>query len=413
MPRQARGPDQVQIRHSLSRRPDDLFRTSALSILLIISRRPFRQTHDSGPWSTIARATSMAWLADPARPSRVLVFGCGAVGTVIAYFFTKAGHDVTVVCRSNYGTAQACGLSVDLNGDIRNFHPHVTRSCIEAAAVQKSAYDIVVVTSKAVLSTDTAATIAPVVTPGRTVILLVQNGVGIESNYLSIFPENQILTSVAYCFATQVLPGRTYMAGKAKLEIGPYPDVREGGDVPITTQIMMETLEDAGLAMSWHADIQERRWLKLVLNAPYNSMCALTRSDSGAILSGTGTLAMSVMHGVMDEIVATANALGYDSVKRETAEQLLKKSRQSSASKSIQPSMLVDIQQGREMEVEVILGNPLRQAKAVGVDTPRLEMLYLMSVVTNKSLARSKIDKTQVATGILPIVKINGQDLEV
>lgn len=354
----------------------------------------------------------MAWLADPTHRPRVLVFGCGAVGTVVAYFFTKAGYDVTVVCRSNYGIAQACGLSIDLDGDIRSFHPHVTRSCLEAAAkVQQDFYDIVVVTSKAVLSADTAANIAPVVEPGRTTILLVQNGVGIEATYFAAFPENQILTSVAYCFATQVLPASTYMAGKAKLEIGAYPDMRDGGVIPVSTQRMMESLEDAGLAMSWHDDIQERRWLKLVLNAPYNSMCALTRSDSGAILSGTGPLAMSVMHGVMDEIVATANALGYDTVKRETAEQLLKKSRQSTPSKSIQPSMLVDIQQGREMEVEVILGNPLRQAKALGVVTPRLEMLYLMSLVTNKTLVRSGIDKGQVATGKLPIVQVNGQEL--
>ena len=49
----------------------------------------------------------MAWLADPAYRSRVLVFGCGAFGTVIAYFFTKAGYEVTVVCRSNYDQARA------------------------------------------------------------------------------------------------------------------------------------------------------------------------------------------------------------------------------------------------------------------------------------------------------------------
>lgn len=98
---------------------------------------------------------------------------------------------------------------------------------------------------------------------------------------------------------------------------------------------MAARLDDAGLAVAWHDDIQGRRWLKLVLGAPYNSVCALTRSDSGAILSGTGPLAMDVMHGAMDEIVATANALGYNGVKRETAEQLLKKSRSSSASKSI------------------------------------------------------------------------------
>lgn len=199
---------------------------------------------------------------------------------------------------------------------MRNFYPQVTRSCFEAAAAPQNPYDIVVVASKAVLSTDTAATIAPVIEPRQTTILLVQNGVGIEADYLEKFPENQILSAVAYCFATQLVPGRTFMAGKAKLEIRPYPEPLRNETVSLSTQTMAARLDDAGLAVAWHDDIQERRWLKLVLNAPYNSMCALTRSDSGAILSGTGPLAMDVMHGVMDEIVATANALGYDGVKR-------------------------------------------------------------------------------------------------
>ena len=75
--------------------------------------------------------------------------------------------------------------------------------------------------------------------------------------------------------------------------------------------------------------------------------------------------------------------------------------------------MLVDIQQGREMEVEVILGNPLRQAKAVGVATPRLEILYLMSLVTNKGLVLSKAEKSEVLAMKLPIVQVNGEVLEV
>lgn len=75
--------------------------------------------------------------------------------------------------------------------------------------------------------------------------------------------------------------------------------------------------------------------------------------------------------------------------------------------------MLVDIQQGREMEVEVILRNPLRQAKAVGVATPRLEMLYLMSLVTNKGLVRSEAEKSEVLAVKLPIVQVSGKVLEV
>lgn len=41
-----------------------------------------------------------------------------------------------------------------------------------------------------------------------------------------------------------------------------------------------------------------------------------------------------------------------------------------------EPSMLVDVKKGQPMEIEVILGNPLRIAKKLGVETPVLSMLY-------------------------------------
>lgn len=324
---------------------------------------------------------------------RVLVFGCGALGSVVAYYFTKAGCDVTVVCRSNHSIAQAEGFSVDFGGFTGQFRPRVTRTCAEAAAIH-DVYDFLVVTSKAVFSADIAAAIAPAVETGHTTILLIQNGVGIEAGYFSRYPHNLILTCVAYCFATQLRPARTCVFGSTKLEMGPYPSI-QGAEIPLSAQKIVSCLDDAGLAVSWHDDIQERRWLKLVLNAPFNPMCALTRSDDATILSASGELATSVVHGVMDEIVATARALGFTAVTREIAEQLLSKAKQTSPSKPIKPSMLADILSDREMEAEVILGNPLRHAKALGVDTPRLEMLYLLTRVVNTKLIKPQIARSR------------------
>lgn len=326
-------------------------------------------------------------------PPRVLVFGCGALGSVVAYFLTKAGCDVTVVCRSNHNIAQADGFSIDFGSFTKQFHPRVTRSCTEATA-NNNVYDFLIVTSKAIFSADTAAMIAPAVETGHTTILLIQNGVGIEAGYFARYPNNLVLTSVAYCFATQLRPARTCMFGSAKLEMGSYPAI-QSSSIPSSALKIMSCLDDAGLAVSWHDDIQERRWLKLVLNAPFNPMCALTRSDDATILSVSGELATSVVHGVMDEIVATAKALGFTAVTREVAEQLLSNAKKTSPSKPIKPSMLADILSNREMEAEVILGNPLRYAKALGVDTPRLEMLYLLTRVVN-----TKLMNPQIAPGL-------------
>lgn len=49
-----------------------------------------------------------------------------------------------------------------------------------------------------------------------------------------------------------------------------------------------------------------------------------------------------------------------------------------SRNKGAKSSMLLDWQQGKPMEIEVILGNPIRIARAHGVDMPRLQTLYAL-----------------------------------
>ena len=52
--------------------------------------------------------------------------------------------------------------------------------------------------------------------------------------------------------------------------------------------------------------------------------------------------------------------------------------------------MLADVRGGRPLEVEVILGNPLKKARELGVDTPRLEVLYVLTKALDESARRRK-----------------------
>ncbi|EEB92317.1 hypothetical protein MPER_09195, partial [Moniliophthora perniciosa FA553] len=53
------------------------------------------------------------------------------------------------------------------------------------------------------------------------------------------------------------------------------------------------------------------------------------------------------------------------------------------------PSMLLDMRQGKPMEVEVILGEVVRLAKRVGVDIPRIEMMYAILLVVQNQILRN------------------------
>jgi 2-dehydropantoate 2-reductase len=78
----------------------------------------------------------------------------------------------------------------------------------------------------------------------------------------------------------------------------------------------------------------------------------------------------------MDEVVLIARAKGYGHiVTSDLAKVQLQRALERKGTPGIEPSMLVDVLNGRRMEVEAILGNPVRIARELGVAVPRLETL--------------------------------------
>ena len=120
--------------------------------------------------------------------------------------------------------------------------------------------------------------------------------------------------------------------------------------------------------MKWYDDIQVKRWYKLLLNAPWNPICALTLSREVAFLVSS-PMAGNIIMDLLLEIIAISQALGYNNVTVEEATKQLEAIRGRNGGKGIEPSMLVDVLNGRRMEVETILGNPVKIAKNLGVNT--------------------------------------------
>jgi 2-dehydropantoate 2-reductase len=89
--------------------------------------------------------------------------------------------------------------------------------------------------------------------------------------------------------------------------------------------------------------------------------------------------AESVLLAVMLEISDIAAAYGYTITREEVEYQLGRAQARIPKNAGIEPSMLQDVQAGRRIEVEAIVGNPVRMGKEKGVDCVRLEMLYVLA----------------------------------
>ena len=321
-------------------------------------------------------------------PPKILLHGSGAIGTIYVYLLSKPGYDVTAVCRSNYDAAKADGFLIDseIYGKGIQIHPKVVRTPAEAA--KDGPYDYIIVTTKALPETETSRVIEPAVTKGMTTIALIQNGIGFEDEYAELFPENPLLSCVVYLPSTQIAPGHMQMGTFESLEVGTFPAsaYKERAGVKGAADGFMEVMRSAGSQAKWFDDVQEKRWNKLLVNAPWNPMCALTLSRDVAFLTASPG-AEKLVHDVMLEVVAIARALGYTSLSAERATEQLKRAVGRVGGKGIEPSMLVDVLTERRMEVETILGNPVKIAKGLEIDVPRMELLYGLTKALDEAVA--------------------------
>lgn len=324
-------------------------------------------------------------------PPKVLVHGSGAIGAIYIYLFLQAGCSVTAVCRSNYDAAKANGFTIDSDryGQGIKIHPNVVRTPEEAASQEGGPFDFIIVSTKALpgQKLSTPEIIKPAVTEGKTAIVLIQNGIGIEDEYAVAFPSNPLLSCVVYLPTTQISPGHISTGAIELLQIGTFPAAQHpASPAKQAAEQLQSTLVSAGGIAELHADIQAQRWSKLLINASWNPICALSLSRDVAFLASS-TLAEKLVTDVMHEVVAIAQAKGYANVTSEMARGQLQRALERKGTKGIEPSMLVDVVNGRRMEVEVILGNPIRVAREVAVEVPRMETLYVLLKALDEAMA--------------------------
>lgn len=317
---------------------------------------------------------------------KVLLFGSGGVGTVYLWLLSKNAI-TTAVCRSNYEVAKRDGFIINSSifGQGIHFRPNVVRNCEEAASADTTPFDYIVVCSKAIPGT-VPNWITPVVTPGRTVIVLLQNGIGIEEEYRTAFPTNPIVSTVLYFPATQRPVGIITHGEIERLEIGAYPSSASDQHAKGFAQL----IKSAGATAILHDDIQLIRWAKLLINASWNPICALALSKDTDVLESCDG-APDVVQGVMMEIREIAMAYGYNITEEKVEFELGRAKARVPIHAGIEPSMLQDVQTDRRIEVEAILGNTVRMSKAKGVRCDRVELLYVLAKTLDLQIGR-KLD---------------------
>ncbi|EXJ94532.1 2-dehydropantoate 2-reductase [Capronia coronata CBS 617.96] len=379
----------------------------------------------------------------------VCLIGAGGVGTIAAYVLEKSQQArVTAVLRSNYAVVREQGFDIDSvdHGDVRGWKPwNIVPSL--SAAIPKPAtsttttsqdqghvqgYDFVVITTKALpdLIASLIPDLNPLVTPGKTSLVLIQNGLDIEAPLAAAFPDTPILSGISMIGSRLTSPRSIFHEDPDLLKLGAYfhhqddstnnihnnknhstsssqpePQSSSSSSSSSSSLLSRETqlasarrfvdLYNAGLGDA-HAktgaecvlvhDVVAARWRKLLWNASFNTLCTLLRISVGELQSSPGRAAL--LEPAMREIAAVATAAGFgETVSDEIVAAMLD---ETPASSPFRPSMLVDLEKGRPFELDVILGAPLRVASEYNVPTPVLTQVYELLRVVQWTLQQNQ-----------------------
>ncbi|KAI5794306.1 ketopantoate reductase PanE/ApbA C terminal-domain-containing protein [Peziza echinospora] len=333
------------------------------------------------------------------KPVEVLTYGGGSMGALYSFILARNSIrpvNITIKCRGNYSQVLASGYTItsDLLGT-HNFRPHrVVRHTSELLSPNPvTEYDYIFVSTKATIPGGKVDIPPSLVTPGKTSIVLLQNGVGIEEPYKVAFPDTPIISVICYVSVLQPSPSEIRHVGSVDMVVcGLYPPppptpttAKETSDMEKLTHLT-EIWSDGGCNAIVAPNIISERWRKTVWNGCWNVICVLTGLDTHSVIESS-KYSEELVKSVTLEIVRTARrVLGIDGVDGNEIpgiDEDLKKTwdveervgmNLSLAAQTvpITPSMLQDARKGIEMEVEVLCGNIVREAQKHGVDTPIL-----------------------------------------
>ena len=293
---------------------------------------------------------------------RIAVVGTGAVGGYFGGLMARAGAPITMIGRRTFVDAVAKdGLVLDT----LSFRETVrVEASTEMSAVRGA--DLVLFCVKTTDNVATARQLAPLLTPGATVICL-QNGVD-NVEQLRAAANIDALAAVVYVAASRPEPNYVKHVGRGDLVLGP-PSER--------TAAIAETFVRANVPCRISDNIEGELWTKLIWNCALNAISALGRSRYGRIAESSD--ARKLMEEAVHEVLAVARAAGVVLPGLEAPDAAIagamKIATQMSEAFS---STAQDVMAGKHTEIDSLNGYIARRGAELGVPTPINHALFTL-----------------------------------
>jgi 2-dehydropantoate 2-reductase len=273
----------------------------------------------------------------------------------------KAGDDVHFLVHSGRAAIMAHGIKVKTpTGRIQ-----VKKVQVYGSPDEIGPCDLVVVAIKATANDQLRKLLPPLVGP-NTMVLTLQNGLGVEEPVAEVVGPERTVGAICFIGCIRKAPGVVECSFPGLMVVGEF-----GRPATDRTHAIAALFQKAGVKCKAQNNLEEMRWKKLVWNVPFNGLAIAAGGVTTDVILADEGLKMLARR-LMEEVADAATKFGH-TIPRSFIELQFERTAQMMR---YRPSSLIDYEEGREVELEEIWGEPVRRAKSVGVPVPRLEMLY-------------------------------------
>jgi 2-dehydropantoate 2-reductase len=290
--------------------------------------------------------------------------GAGGIGGCYGGLLARAGLDVALIARGSHLEAiQENGLRlVQPDGD---FTVDVSATGLPS---EVGPVDLVLFSVKAHQNPMAIPLIRPLIGDGTTV-LTIQNGVESADELGQEYGGERVLPGTAYMISNVVSPGVIKrQSSVASLAFG-----ESNGDRSQRAVAVQEAFSSAGIETELSDDISKVLWSKLLYNSPANGMASAARLSPRDLIEYPEGAAM--FRSAVQEVanVGTAYGVTFEDGDVQGALDLI-----AARPMGARGSMQADLEAGRPLELEAIVGSVGRIGRKVNVPTPIFDMLYTL-----------------------------------
>jgi 2-dehydropantoate 2-reductase len=319
----------------------------------------------------------------------ICVVGAGAIGGLLAVRLAELGENVTVIVRGPHLEAvRANGMKLFMDGS-----EHLARMTATDKLRDVGPQDLVILALKAHQLGGIAPDLKSLIAP-QTVVVTAQNGIpwwyffkydgphrgtvlqsvdpgGIVAAHVDV---SRVVGSIIYPAADIVSPGVIRHIEGDRISLGEL----DGQDTE-RIRALAQLLRGAGFKVRIASDLRSEIWVKLWGNCTFNPISALTHATLVDICQFPPTRALA--ENVMREAQAIGEKLG-----ARFGVSLEKRIAGAEAVGKHKTSMLQDVETGRPLELEALVGSVLELGQLTGVATPHLSALYACTSLLAKVL---------------------------